>query len=454
MRNLLLLLLILSTFLFSCKKDKGSETTPATDTTSKTSTTTGTGTTPGNDTTATTGSITGTISPAGAATGITAMVGVNGQIVTYNAMPDNNGSFKFTDLPQGSYLVSFTPGSGYAATNKTVVVMAGKNTDLGSVVIPLTPGSISGTVSPVGGASQIIITNDNTHVTFYVTPDANTGIFKSNILLPVGTYTISSTAALGYTAPASKSITVTTGQNTDAGTIVFTPVAKGSISGTISPAGSVANVLATYIGSVSLQYKVIPDANGNFQILNVTPGTYSIAVVPVTGNGFYAPYNKMVAVSGGQDTKLGQIILTQTPPPYPASATIDGTASSASYLLQAAYISSKLSMTASLGGYTLYMTINGVTGPGEYSCNSTSSSTVTLSKVTSTTYLQGDWVTRIITQGWSSTLSDAIVIVKITSIDPVTQTVTGTFSGTLNATPNTTGTKTITSGTFVIPYTL
>lgn len=447
MKKFLLILFLLNAFLFSCKKEKDSNTT------TPTGSGTGTTATTSNGTNTTTGSISGSCSPAGAATGITATVVVNGQMVTYNATPDNNGGFEFKDLPQGSYVISFAPASGYTITNRSVGVMAGKNVDMGSVSITLTPGSLSGTISPAGAASQIRITDDNTHVAFYITPDSKTGIFKSNILLSVGTYTLSATPALGYIAPTSKSITVTTGQNTDAGTIIFTQMPRGIISGTLSPASSVSNVLATLNGSVWLQYKATADANGHFQILDVIPGTYSIAVLPVAVNGFYAPNSKIITVSGAQDTKLGQINLTSTPPPYPASATIDGTALNATHLLQTAYTSSKITMSASLGGFTLNMVLNGVTGPGDYSCNSTSNSTMTLTKVTVSTKLQVDWLTTVSSQAWRSDLSTSGMTVKVTSIDPVTQTITGTFSGTLNPAGNTSGVKTITNGNFVIPYT-
>jgi hypothetical protein len=308
------------------------------------------------------------------------------------------------------------------------------------------PGSISGMISPAGAATSVSLTSTSGGSTYYATP-TGTGSFLFSFIAP-GTYTLNFTAALGYVAPVSPAITVTTAQNTDAGTLVFKAAAPGSISGSVSPAGSVAYVQAVYIGSATLRYTVVPDAGGNFKINNVTPGNYYVTAAPNAGNNLYAPYSRRIAVTEGQYISVGTINLTTTPPPYPFSCTVDGT-DGYSTLPGALYSPSKqtLSISTTVNGNLVSVNAGDVTGPGNYTCNSNTSSSITYTVPPKISQIPEDnnrpstiWSTKA---GGSGSIT-------ITSIDVVNKTVSGSFSGSLGpSSSNATNMKTITKGAFV-----
>ncbi|KAA9325902.1 carboxypeptidase regulatory-like domain-containing protein [Hymenobacter busanensis] len=90
-----------------------------------------------------------------------------------------------------------------------------------------TTGAVTGVISPVGAISAVTATNAG-GLTFLATPNASTGAF-SLPKLDAGSYTLSFTPANGYKQPAPRSVTVTAGNTTDAGTIVA--VSDGTIKG-------------------------------------------------------------------------------------------------------------------------------------------------------------------------------------------------------------------------------
>jgi hypothetical protein len=98
-------------------------------------------------------------------------------------------------------------------------------------------------------------------------------------------------------------------------------IIPGSMSGTISPAGSASMVTAT---SGYRTFTAVPDANGNFKIEGPTYGTYYVTVMPTAGSGMFAPYRKTIPVNNGQHLTIGNIGLTSTAPPYPVACKIDG----------------------------------------------------------------------------------------------------------------------------------
>jgi len=91
------------------------------------------------------------------------------------------------------------------------------------------------------------------------------------------------------------------------GSYVLKPVIRavenalsGSIKGSINPFGFLANVTAT---SGSNSYSTVVDANGEFILAGLPPGTYSLTVTPV------APYNSVtvlnIVVTVGATTNVG-----------------------------------------------------------------------------------------------------------------------------------------------------
>jgi len=84
-------------------------------------------------TSATSGAIKGSISPLDATPAVYAIIGADTLGTTY---PDISGKFLISGLPQGAYVVSFNPKTGYLPLQKeSVNVSVGQVTDLGAVVI-------------------------------------------------------------------------------------------------------------------------------------------------------------------------------------------------------------------------------------------------------------------------------------------------------------------------------
>lgn len=102
--SFLLFVLLASTLLSGCKKDEAA--TPAT------------------------GSLSGTVSPVGSITQVTAS---GGGIFPATLNP-TTGAFSLANLAPGQYTLSFTAANGYnAVPNRTISVVAGQNTAVGTV---------------------------------------------------------------------------------------------------------------------------------------------------------------------------------------------------------------------------------------------------------------------------------------------------------------------------------
>ena len=433
MKKLFFFLIFLCIGLYSCEK-KDVPTVPAT--------ATAVVTTPE----AVKGSLSGTVSPVTAVTGITLhLVTATGAGTTYSAIANAQGYFSFADLPQGAYMLTFNVTTGYQSISRSATVVGGRNTDIENTFIPIMPGSISGVITPAGAAKLISITSKSGG-TYYGTV-TGTGNFQFSSVAP-GEYTLSFTATPGYTAPVIPVVTVTTAQNTNVGTLAFKVATPGSISGSVSPAGSVDYVWAIYNGSTVLRYTVVPDASGKFRMSNVTPGTYEIAAIPTTGSNLYAPYDRRFTVTDGQDTFIGNIGLTPTPPPYPFSCAVDGT-DGYSTRLGAVYSPAMqtLSISTTINGNLVSIYADGVTGTGDYTCNST-----TKSLIRYTVPPKGSGIPEDNLKPYTiwSTQAGGNGTIKITAIDEVNKTVSGNFSGLLGpSSSNAKGMKTITKGTFV-----
>jgi hypothetical protein len=88
-------------------------------------------------------SITGQVQPAGSVTLVTATA-ANGQ--TYTIVPGANGTYAFTALSPGSYIVSYAVASGYLpASTQTAIVTANATTPVpGIVVLASKPALLTG----------------------------------------------------------------------------------------------------------------------------------------------------------------------------------------------------------------------------------------------------------------------------------------------------------------------
>lgn len=345
MKRYLLYLLFLFVLFSACRKDHTSDPAPVAK-----------------------GSITGVISPVtGTEAAIVAVATINGQAFSYNAVIDNNGNFKIGDLPAGNYTLTFTSGAGYTApAGTTVTVIAGQNTDAGAIVFDAKPGSISGSITPAGAGSEVWA-QDAGSVHTYITKaiDPVTGNFKISDI-PAGTYTVYYLAAGRYTAPAGKTVVVTAGQNSDAGSVTYIPYGFAS--------------------------------NYSFKV-NGTPLSFRMARASYVSPNF--------SLTGGASEGVQDRIGYST--------------------------------------YRLVISLDNVTGPGTYICNS-----ATISALTYSWYAFG-YPESFGT--WTSQKTGGSAMVIVTAIDPAAGTISGTFTATLIAgSGNVSTNQVITDGTFTAAY--
>jgi hypothetical protein len=398
----------------------------------------------------TTGGLKGVISPIGAVVDISAAIQVNGNFMVTTIKPGPDGSFYFKDLPKGSGGLIFSPAVGYIApAGISITITGGKDTDVGMVSIPVTPGSVSGTVSPVGSVSYVKLRFSNVSPdVITITPDPKSGSFKS-ANVPAGTYTLECMASPGFTAPASRMVTITSAQNTDVGNIQISPSVPGSISGTVSPAGAVASVTAYFLGGPAKTYSTVPDASGDFKLTSVIAGNYRVVFNLVSGSNLYGPADRSVDVLEDKDTNIGTIIASSMPPPSNFTAVLSGAAfktnaSSATY--DAGQQSLNIGSYINGGSFTLK--ISGINAPGEYACNNSTGSEISFVKAVKTHPGLSD--SQYTIQSWSTRSANGTGVIKITSFDRVNKTVSGTFSGTLLGSG---GTTNVSDGVLTnIPY--
>ncbi|MBH8570571.1 hypothetical protein KB206_16885 [Microvirga sp. STS02] len=167
------------------------------------------------------GGISGTVTPAAAIATITA-TGPSGTKAT--AAVSTTGTYQFTGLAAGSYVLSFAPAATYIAPAPvTAVVAAGATTQVPAVAVQQTSGSLSGTIAPADAVTRVTVFEATTHFTATATV-TSTGAF-SFPSLPPGTYYVDFNATylggittfefLAYYPPSQLgNVVVVSGQNT------------------------------------------------------------------------------------------------------------------------------------------------------------------------------------------------------------------------------------------------
>ncbi|MBE9662478.1 peptidase associated/transthyretin-like domain-containing protein [Mucilaginibacter myungsuensis] len=228
-------------------------------------------------------------------------------------------------------------------------------------------------------------------------------------------------------------------------TPVVVVTAKGSLSGTVSPAGSVKAVSVKAKQSGAFYYGSIDPVTGVFSIPDVPEGDHELNF---TVNEFHQSLaSKDVTVAGGKNTAAGTFSPIERS--FMMSCYVNGQYQG--WVFKGYYTSALMQLVSMSGGgtvnqseerYNLGISLGNVAGPGTYVCNSTTGNTLryTISRSLPTSIQSTE------TEGSSA-------IVEITAIDPVARTIKGTFSGTLVArNPTSNDAKVITKGIINATY--
>jgi hypothetical protein len=240
-------------------------------------------------------SISGTISPAAAGGGST--VTLSGA-ASASTTADANGNYSFAGLANGSYTVApsksgftFTPTSQPVTINgasQSAVNFTGQSTAI---------WSISGTISPTAGGAGATVSLSGA-ASAVATADASGNYSFSG--LANGSYTVTPSNS-GYTfTPASKALTINGASQSGVNFVAQSVGATWSISGAISPAGWGSGATVTLSGAANLT--VIADASGNYNIGQLTNGSYT--VTPSKSGYTFSPASQAVTVTGANLTGI------------------------------------------------------------------------------------------------------------------------------------------------------
>ncbi len=268
-------------------------------------------------------------------------------VLTTTAAAD--GTYTFTNVPAATTPTTYTLTASKAGFGMAATPVVSVTVYLGDVItgadFGLTPlASISGRIfdNTIGdndaggksaGGATVTLTDSTGKVVTTVSPDptsADAGNGKYTFSgVPPGTYTITATK-VGFAATNNtKTVTVTLGSvlTSPATDIGLTPIPPGSINGTVTDANGigVAGALVTFVsadGTVTLN--ATADANGNYTIATVFPGTYNgTATGPLNPNGrpTTTQGTVTVTVASGPAVTTGNFSVTTIPPSLAGTVT-------------------------------------------------------------------------------------------------------------------------------------
>jgi len=214
-----------------------------------------------------------------------------------------NSGVTISNLPVGTYTVTFKTISGWDAPSNSSVKIEANKTLVGTATysqVSGQTGSVRVNIEPAGARSagaQWRLTSG---------PDTswkNSGVTISN--LPVGTYTVTFKTISGWNAPSNSTINITANQ-TLVGTATYSQVSgqTGSVRVNIEPAGA---------RSAGAQWRLTsgPDTswkNSGVTISNLPVGTYTVTFKTISG--WNAPSNSTINITANQ-TLVGTATYSQ-----------------------------------------------------------------------------------------------------------------------------------------------
>ena len=252
--------------------------------------------------------------------------------------------------------------------------------------------------------------------------------------LALGTYALTFTPAMGYVAPAATSVTLVAGGTTAPAVTVAPVPTTATLSGQITPVGSITTVTATNASGTAAT--ATPTGTGSYAFPNLAFGTYTLSFSPASGYRTPTPISVTV-VAGG--TTAPTVTATPAPTgPTSASYTLNGTVITPVYISPQTLSGNRFITFENNASQRLTLFLAGLTP-----------TVGTLALNTSTNYAQyngADFVTYS-----SNTGSSAQGSLVITAVNTATRVFSGTFSfvgGVVNPNTGSPTTRTVTNGTF------
>ncbi|MEW5768609.1 MAG: carboxypeptidase-like regulatory domain-containing protein, partial [bacterium] len=267
----------------------------------------------------TVGSISGVITPPLARARVHVLQ--NGEEITVE-LTNDDGSYHIWNLKEGLYDLEVTSAYGYYSDTSMVdiEVVAGEESPDHNVTLTLIPtGSISGKITPLFPGKDIWFTlKGEFGSSFSTNPDSEYKINPENghyVIEEVeeGIYDLVIEETVYYSEYLLKDIVVVAGQDSPNHDVVLTPKpARGSISGTVSPASSNAIVTFYKAGEIIdwVEDKIDP-TDGNYSSgFLLEPGIYDLEVTAEKGYQRNTSL-KGIEVISGEDSSGNNITLVK-----------------------------------------------------------------------------------------------------------------------------------------------
>lgn len=242
------------------------------------------------------------------------------------ATTGSDGSYLFDTNPVGTYSLSVTPPAGYTVGTAPgdVVVADGDEEPITerNFVLNAAP-SVSGTVTDsdggVGGQTVVLL-DGPTEIARTTTGADGTYSFD---LVPAGSYTVAVPEPGGdYVVPTPEAAAVNTADVTGVDLFLARP---GSIAGTVTKGGApVPGATITITGPSSFAEDLTTDAEGNYAIGELSPGTYTVTITPPEGTTIDDPSQEIVIPPGGEDFGAVDFAIEDVDTPDPDPGTPGG----------------------------------------------------------------------------------------------------------------------------------
>ena len=166
--------------------------------------------------------------------------------------------------------------------------------------------TVSGTVTDSGGGvggQTVVLLDGPTEIARTTTAADGTYSFD---LVPAGSYTVAVPEPGGeYVVPTPEAAVVNTADVTGVDLFLGRP---GSIAGTVTKGGApVPGATITITGPSSFSEELTTDAEGNYAIGDLDPGTYTVTITPPDGTTIDDPSQEIVIPPGGEDFGRGRL---------------------------------------------------------------------------------------------------------------------------------------------------
>lgn len=250
---------------------------------------------------------------------------------------DQDGAYVFDEVPAGEHAVEVTPPPGFTIDVPSVPIVVPENSEepieVPDLVLVENP-TLTGTVATNGeGLPGVTVTAETADAPPVTTVTDGDGVYTFE-RIPEGEYTISITVPEGFIATGPTSFVQDVTDDVEADT-EFELARPGAIDGTVTtdtgaPVGGVAVTIDGPDGPLQLT----TDAQGNYGLGGLPPGTYTISVVAPSGSVIVgSPTRTVVITSAGeafidQDFTLAEEITptpTPTPPVDPTAPSVNPT---------------------------------------------------------------------------------------------------------------------------------